>query len=211
MEIDIQMSECVDQIFGAYIDLMPMLENLSRDRQGHGYKYADLAQLINETREPLLKCGLAITQFGAIVDGKNYLVTQLMHRSGQWMRGYYELEKAGMRGANDAQQMGAALTYARRYNMSAMLNIAQEDDDAAGVSRGSSQQPVSHQKQNQGGQSSKSDDDKPWYNDFEAQKQNIMAAISKGTTPQQAIAHLSKDYKVSKQIRDAIMAMGNQQ
>lgn len=67
------------------------------------------------------------------------------------------------------------------------------------------QQTKQHVQGNQYG-----DDDKPWYNDFEAQKQNIMAAISKGTTPQQAIAHLSKDYKVSKQVRDAIMAMGNQ-
>ena len=31
--------------------------------------------------------------------------------------------------AGDPQQAGSAITYARRYQISAMLNIAQEDDD----------------------------------------------------------------------------------
>ncbi|HHT9074187.1 hypothetical protein F8538_06165 [Edwardsiella ictaluri] len=136
----------VDKIFPALIKLQAEINNPAKDKQGHGYKYADLAQILNLSRDPLSENGLAITQYCSVIDGGSYLVTQMVHSSGQWIRGYYPLEKAGMRSVNDAQQMGAAMTYARRYNLAAMLGVAQEDDDAASLgreprSKSQSQQP----------------------------------------------------------------------
>ncbi|BAP28919.1 putative recombination protein [Edwardsiella phage GF-2] len=125
----------VDKIFPALIKLQSEINNPAKDKQGHGYKYADLAQILNLSRDPLSENGLAITQYCSVIDGGSYLVTQMVHSSGQWIRGFYPLEKAGMRSVNDAQQMGAAMTYARRYNLAAMLGVAQEDDDAASLSR----------------------------------------------------------------------------
>lgn len=141
----------VDKIFAAVVALQSEINNPKKSKQGHGYKYAELAQIIELSREPLATNGLAVAQYCTAIDGHSYLVTQMIHSSGQWLRGYYPLEKAGMRAVNDAQQMGAAMTYARRYNLAAMLGVAQEDDDAASL--GSQRQhtlsnaPQSTQKQ----------------------------------------------------------------
>ena len=130
----------VDKIFAAVVALQSEINNPKKSKQGHGYKYAELAQIIELSREPLAINGLAVTQYCTAIEGQSYLVTQMIHSSGQWLRGYYPLEKAGMRAVNDAQQMGAAMTYARRYNLAAMLGVAQEDDDAASL--GSQRQQV---------------------------------------------------------------------
>ena len=130
----------VDKIFAAVVALQSEINNPKKSKQGHGYKYAELAQIIELSREPLATNGLAVTQYCTAIEGQSYLVTQMIHSSGQWLRGYYPLEKAGMRAVNDAQQMGAAMTYARRYNLAAMLGVAQEDDDAASL--GSQRQQV---------------------------------------------------------------------
>lgn len=123
----------VDKIFAAVVALQSEINNPKKSKQGHGYKYAELAQIIELSREPLATNGLAVAQYCTAIDGQSYLVTQMIHSSGQWLRGYYPLEKAGMRAVNDAQQMGAAMTYARRYNLAAILGVAQEDDDAASL------------------------------------------------------------------------------
>lgn len=136
----------VDKIFAAVVALQSEINNPKKSKQGHGYKYAELAQIIELSREPLATNGLAVAQYCTAIDGQSYLVTQMIHSSGQWLRGYYPLEKAGMRAVNDAQQMGAAMTYARRYNLAAMLGVAQEDDDAASLG-GQRQQPRNSQPQ----------------------------------------------------------------
>ncbi|MGL4544355.1 MAG: ERF family protein [Plesiomonas sp.] len=132
----------VDKIFPAVVALQSEINNPKKSKQGHGYKYAELSQIIELSREPLANNGLAVTQYCATVDGQSHLVTQMIHSSGQWIRGFYPLEKAGMRAVNDAQQMGAAMTYARRYNLAAMLGVAQEDDDAASVPAQRKQQQI---------------------------------------------------------------------
>lgn len=130
----------VDKIFAAVVALQSEINNPKKSKEGHGYKYADLAQIIELSREPLATNGLAVAQYCTAIDGQSYLVTQMIHSSGQWLRGYYPLEKAGMRAVNDAQQMGAAMTYARRYNLAAILGVAQEDDDAASLGNQRQQQ-----------------------------------------------------------------------
>lgn len=138
----------VDKIFQAVVALQSEINNPKKSKQGHGYKYAELSQIIELSREPLATNGLAVTQYCATVDGQSHLVTQMIHSSGQWIRGFYPLEKAGMRAVNDAQQMGAAMTYARRYNLAAILGVAQEDDDAASIPAQRKQQSQ-HQQQQQ--------------------------------------------------------------
>lgn len=138
----------VDKIFAAVVALQSEINNPKKSKQGHGYKYAELSQIIELSREPLATNGLAVTQYCATVDGQSHLVTQMIHSSGQWIRGFYPLEKAGMRAVNDAQQMGAAMTYARRYNLAAILGVAQEDDDAASIPAQRKQQSQ-HQQQQQ--------------------------------------------------------------
>lgn len=185
----------VDKIFAAVVALQSEINNPKKSKQGHGYKYAELAQIIELSREPLATNGLAVAQYCTAIDGQSYLVTQMIHSSGQWLRGYYPLEKAGMRAVNDAQQMGAAMTYARRYNLAAILGVAQEDDDAASVPAQRKQQ------QNQPPQQSQ----KVAVDVLEGQTLNAVTQwLSEGMMVQHVIERLQTKYTLHPSVVQAI-------
>lgn len=127
------------------------LHNLSKDASGYGYEYLTLPKLIDETRPVLQKHGLAIVQRMAVVgDGQPAVCTMLIHKSGESIEGTYPISAVTMKQCNDAQQMGAAITYARRYGLAALLNIAQTDDDTACIKPKQAPKPQQKQ-QSQGG------------------------------------------------------------
>ena len=191
----------VDKIFAAVVALQSEINNPKKSKQGHGYKYAELAQIIELSREPLATNGLAVAQYCTAIDGQSYLVTQMIHSSGQWLRGYYPLEKAGMRAVNDAQQMGAAMTYARRYNLAAMLGVAQEDDDAASLG-GQRQQPLSNVPQSPQKQSKQSLDT------LEGQTLNAVAQwLSEGLAVEHVAERLGSKYILHPAVMQKIKSM----
>ena len=89
--------------------------------------YADLAGVIEAIKEPLKANGLSVSQVPCIESDKMFLTTLLMHSSGQWISGDYLITAIK---PNDPQSIGSAITYARRYALSAILGVATEDDDA---------------------------------------------------------------------------------
>lgn len=101
-------------------------------RKGTGssyeYRYADLSDVIEAIRAPMSKHGLAYTQAVFPVAGKSCLVTTLLHQSGQWIRSVYPLP-----GAMSSQEMGANLTYGRRYSLCALVGISGETDTDGAV------------------------------------------------------------------------------
>ena len=87
-------------------------------------RYADLAAIIDATRDALSKNGLAVVQ--TVSPGESLeLETTLMHESGEWLSSKLVLKPK----ADDPQAAGSAMTYARRYSLGAILNVASEDDD----------------------------------------------------------------------------------
>lgn len=94
------------------------------EKGNYGYNYADLADVIECCREALAKNELAPTQTLRAENGHMVLVTTLLHSSGQWISSEYPLQNY-----QRPQEQGSAITYARRYSLSAMLGIAAEDDD----------------------------------------------------------------------------------
>lgn len=118
----------------AYVQAQQELHNLGKNAQGYGYEYLTLEKLITETRAILAKYGLAILQPMAVTDeGTPAVKTILLHESGEMLEGTYPITAVTLKQANNAQAMGAAISYARRYCLAAMLNIAQADDDAASL------------------------------------------------------------------------------
>lgn len=129
-----EMSEQTNDLFAAFAKFQGELENVTKDTQGHGYKYADLAACIQAAKHMLAKHGLAVTQLMGGTATERTLITMMTHSSGQWMRSEFVMEKANLQGGagkNPAQVLGSAITYMRRYAYAAIIGLAQEDDDAA--------------------------------------------------------------------------------
>ena len=97
-------------------------------------KYADLASVWEAAREPLAANSLCVVQTTHAVTGHAAVRTTLGHGgSGQWISS--ETVVPLVQAKNNAQAFGSALTYARRYGLSAILGIAQDDDDGNAASR----------------------------------------------------------------------------
>ncbi|MCC5621458.1 ERF family protein [Nostoc sp. CHAB 5715] len=72
---------------------------------------------------------LVIIQTTEIFEGKTVLRTHIFHESGERITSTYPLPEIA-----DSQKFGAALTYARRYAVCAILSVtADEDNDAEGI------------------------------------------------------------------------------
>jgi hypothetical protein len=89
-------------------------------------KYADLGSVMEVVKDPLNEEGITMLQPTYSKDGAHYVETILMHESGEYIASEalkLELNKV------DMQQLGSAITYARRYTLQSLLSIPSEDDD----------------------------------------------------------------------------------
>ena len=140
---DALMSNSIEALVEALSKAQSLIENVSKDKQAYGYKYADLASCLAAVKKPLADNGLSVSQIvSQDRDGKQVLVTLLMHKSGQWLKSIFALENVVMKQCNSLQQLGAGITYARRYALSAIVGLTQEDDDAQSVSKASVEEKV---------------------------------------------------------------------
>jgi hypothetical protein len=98
------------------------------------YKYADLASVAAAVLPLLGKNGLAFTAWPTTVDGRLILRYHLLHESGEHLDGEYPLPSGGT-----AQQLGSAITYARRYCLCAVTGVAPDEDDDAAKADGARQ------------------------------------------------------------------------
>ena len=103
-------------------------------------RYADLSAVWEAWREVGPALGLAIIQTPVDgPEGKLVLETVLLHSSGEERRSRLTFPV----GQQTPQGYGSALTYARRYALSAMVGIvADEDDDGNEASKPSARQPL---------------------------------------------------------------------
>jgi len=121
-------SEQISELAAALAAAQGMMENAVMNRVNPHFKskYADLAAIFDAARKPLSANGLAIVQ--TIGDG--VLHTRLLHTSGQWIASEHPLPMSGR-----PQEIGSALTYARRYSLSALIGIAADEDDDANAAQ----------------------------------------------------------------------------
>lgn len=126
-------SESIAELGKALVKAQAMMAPAVKDARNPflGTRYASLSSVMEACREALLKNGLAVVQSPAPAPehlGPNFigLSTRLIHaESGQWISGLTVIPLA----KPDPQGMGAAISYARRYALSAMLGIVSEDDN----------------------------------------------------------------------------------
>jgi len=121
------MSDSINEITAALSKAQGELVGAVKDSKNPFFKsnYADLSSVWDSCRAQLSKNGLAVTQLLQESEKGLSLVTLLSHSSGQWMKSVYPVKPV----KDDPQGIGSAITYARRYALSAMVGVAQVDDD----------------------------------------------------------------------------------
>lgn len=93
----------------------------------YSYKYADLSDILPVVSPLLAKYGLSWSSKPARAeDGQLVLRYRLLHTSGETDGDEMPL---GVDPHCKPQELGSAITYMRRYAMTAQLNIATEEDD----------------------------------------------------------------------------------
>jgi len=125
-------SEQINELAAALAKAQGQIEGAKKDSINPHFKnrYADLSSVWDACREALTTNGLSVVQSAENCEAGYGVTTMLLHTSGQWMRGTLYLKPT----KDDPQGAGSALTYARRYALSAMIGIAPEDDDANAAS-----------------------------------------------------------------------------
>jgi hypothetical protein len=129
-------TENTNELAAALAKAQGAMENAKFDRTNPHFRnrYASLAAVVDAIRKPLSDNGLSYTQTTEIRENGFVLVTTLRHSSGQWIASEYPLPMAKGGTKDDGikpQELGSALSYARRYSLSALACISSEEDDDA--------------------------------------------------------------------------------
>ena len=134
-----KMSATIGEIAGALSEAQGIIEAASKGSENPFFKskYADLNALRAVIREPLKQTKLAVAQFASFDPEFNLVSveTMLMHSSGEWMSEVFSLpaipktDREGRQLPLDPQTIGSCVSYARRYSLASLLNLAAEDDD----------------------------------------------------------------------------------
>lgn len=135
----------INELATALAKAQAEMSNPVFDAQNPHFKnrYASLAAVRNSTIPVLAKNGISVLQDVCMVEGGIACETIMTHSSGQQMRSkpiILPLSKA------DAQGIGSAITYARRYQLMAMCGVAGDDDDDAEAAVTS--HPANHRQNN---------------------------------------------------------------
>jgi hypothetical protein len=146
-------SESIAALAGALATAQGLITGATKDSANPFFKsrYADLASCWEACRGPLAANAIAVIQFPRFMDTEDWtehvpmnaddkdsptvpmrrvrgnvqVETMLCHSSGEWVAEVLEVPVLKA----DAQTIGSATTYARRYGLCAIVGIAPEDDD----------------------------------------------------------------------------------
>ncbi len=120
-------TECTN-LFKSMISASSELGNVAKTKQAYSYKYAPFDSIIDMLRLVLPKHKLWFTQ-DVSTDGDKYLLeTLVIHESGEWMKSEMVMTDTEMSKCNATQQLGASITYFKRYILSAIFGIATDED-----------------------------------------------------------------------------------
>lgn len=144
-------SSAIGQLAAALALAQGVIQHAEKDSQNPFFRsrYADLASVWNACRKPLSDNGLAViqspsTQFVGSpefevrptrggdertvvkVITRVTVLTRLFHCSGEWVESVMDT----LLPTGDPQSIGSAITYLRRYALSALVGVAPADDDA---------------------------------------------------------------------------------
>ncbi len=141
---DVRMSSKIGQLVEALAKAQLEFKPVVKDTKNpyYGSMYADLASVIAATQTALAKNGLVVMQSPEVnLEEMTLTMTSLlMHSSGAWLQNRLVVP-ATMKGKDgqdrfDAQSVGSASTYTRRYAYQSLVGVAAEADDDGNAATG---------------------------------------------------------------------------
>lgn len=118
-------------LFKALADFQQEVPTIHKGTEGYGYSYANLNQIFKVINPILKKHGLGFTQ---LLDGENLRTIVFHIESGETLQSTVHIpQDVNLAKMNTFQVMGSAITYYRRYAISAALGLITDKDlDASG-------------------------------------------------------------------------------
>lgn len=163
----IKMSESIASLAKSYAQFQQEVVNPSNTAKNPQFKsnYAPLDEVINTAKPVLAKYGLSVLQSTGSEGESIKVVSILMHESGEYIQSdeltlpAYQTKGGGVKEFN-AQGAGSAITYGRRYSLSAILGLASEDDDDGNHASGQNGYKEASKPQSNSGGLSEADKEK---------------------------------------------------
>jgi len=122
-------SETITELAKALAKAQGQIKPAIKDSENPHFrsKYADLSSVWDACRKPLTDNGLSVVQMptDAPTPDSVALTTLLLHTSGEYISSTVSAPLT----KKDAQAIGSALTYLRRYALSAIIGVVADDDD----------------------------------------------------------------------------------
>lgn len=105
-----------------------------KTKTGGTYKFwfATMDNIVKTVQPKLAEQGLSVIQPIVMIDKTAFVLTRLMHASGEWIESMIPV----LGDIREPQQFGSGISYARRYAYSSLLGIVTDDDDDGNASRG---------------------------------------------------------------------------
>lgn len=107
------------------------LKDVFKGQKGYGYNYAPLDEVLKEIRPIATKNGISFMQSQTFGDYVVSIETIILHESGESYKTLSQSPFAKLKGMNEYQSIGSAITYLRRYALSAAFGIASDGDQDA--------------------------------------------------------------------------------
>jgi hypothetical protein len=135
-----RMSDTITELAAALAKAQGAMDDATKSETNPHFrsKYADLAAVREVIREPLAVNDLSIIQAPRSREGEVEVETMILHKSGEFIAETLSVPLT----KRDAQGIGSAISYARRYGLMSLLGLAAADDDGNEASRRAPVAPV---------------------------------------------------------------------
>lgn len=140
-------SETITELSKAFAKTQKEMKQPLKDANNPFFKskYVPLENVVEAITESASKNGLSFTQYPSSDEAGNVTVgTLVMHESGEWIE-YDPIKMKPVK--NDPQSIGSAITYAKRYALSAIFGITSDQDDDGNEATQAKKQPAKQSAQ----------------------------------------------------------------
>ena len=122
-------SESITKLLENFTKAQAEFPTLPKDKNGYNYRYTDLDTVISTVRPILAKYNIGFMQaLTTLESGKWAISTRIFNNTGEWIEDTTTLPDVSLAKGNAAQNVGAAITYMKRYTLCAMLGISSDED-----------------------------------------------------------------------------------